>query len=139
MHEIKYGSHGTYNHIPAFRAKKAVFPITDYDESISRYRETICQGCSGRIREIVQGAGYQMALSRNTLIRTSCLPQDADALIVRSDKVTAEVVAAAPQLKIVVRAGAIRQRRFGACTSRGIVVMNAWMAKFDAVPSWLSV
>lgn len=51
--------------------------------------------------------------------------QDADALIVRSDKVTAEVVAAAPQLKIVVRAGAGYDNvDLGACTSRGIVVMN---------------
>ncbi len=45
--------------------------------------------------------------------------QDADALIVRSDKVTAEVVAAAPQLKIVVRAGAGYDNvDLGACTSR---------------------
>ena len=60
------------------------------------------------IREIVQGAGYQMALLEKYTDTNQLLTavQDADALIVRSDKVTAEVVAAAPQLKIVVRAGA---------------------------------
>ena len=50
---------------------------------------------------------------------------DADALIVRSDKVTAEVIDAAPQLKIVVRAGAGYDNvDLEACTHRGIVVMN---------------
>lgn len=48
------------------------------------------------IREIVQGAGYQMALLReiHRYEPGSYRVQDADALIVRSDKVTAEVVAA---------------------------------------------
>ena len=61
------------------------------------------------IREIVQGAGYQMALLEKYTDTNQLLTavQDADALIVRSDKVTAEVVAAAPQLKIVVRAGIV--------------------------------
>ena len=79
------------------------------------------------IREIVQGAGYQMALLEKYTDTNQLLTavQDADALIVRSDKVTAEVVAAAPQLKIVVRAGAGYDNvDLGACTSRGIVVMN---------------
>ena len=50
---------------------------------------------------------------------------DADALIVRSDKVTAEVIAAAPNLKIVVRAGAgFDNLDLAACTERGIVAMN---------------
>lgn len=51
------------------------------------------------IREIVQGAGYQMALLEKYTDTNQLLTavQDADALIVRSDKVTAEVVAAAPQ------------------------------------------
>ena len=64
------------------------------------------------IREIVQGAGYQMALLEKYTDTNQLLTavQDADALIVRSDKVTAEVVAAAPQLKIVVRAGAGHRR-----------------------------
>ena len=73
------------------------------------------------IREIVQGAGYQMALLEKYTDTNQLLTavQDADALIVRSDKVTA------PQLKIVVRAGAGYDNvDLGACTSRGIVVMN---------------
>ena len=50
---------------------------------------------------------------------------DAEALIVRSDKVTAEVMAAAPKLKIVVRAGAgFDNVDLEAATARGIVVMN---------------
>ena len=50
---------------------------------------------------------------------------DADALIVRSDKVTAEVIAAAPHLKIVVRAGAgFDNVDLAAASARGIVVMN---------------
>jgi D-3-phosphoglycerate dehydrogenase len=50
---------------------------------------------------------------------------DVEGLIVRSDKVTAEVVAAAPLLKIVVRAGAGYDNvDLAACTERGIVVMN---------------
>ena len=50
---------------------------------------------------------------------------DADALIVRSDKVTADVVAAAKQLKIVVRAGAgYDNLDLPSCTERGIVAMN---------------
>ena len=51
--------------------------------------------------------------------------RDADALIIRSDKVMAEIVAAAPKLKIVVRAGAGYDNvDLEACSARGIVVMN---------------
>ena len=50
---------------------------------------------------------------------------DAEALIIRSDKVTEEVMAAAPKLKIVVRAGAgFDNVDLAAATARGIVVMN---------------
>ena len=50
---------------------------------------------------------------------------DADALIVRSDKVTKEVVDCAKQLKIVVRAGAgFDNLDLAACSERGIVAMN---------------
>lgn len=49
----------------------------------------------------------------------------ADALIVRSDKVTADVIAAAPQLKIVVRAGAGYDNvDLAAASARNIVVEN---------------
>jgi D-3-phosphoglycerate dehydrogenase len=50
---------------------------------------------------------------------------NADGLIVRSDKVTKEVIDAAKQLKIVVRAGAgYDNLDLAACTARGIVAMN---------------
>jgi D-3-phosphoglycerate dehydrogenase len=51
--------------------------------------------------------------------------KDADALIVRSDKVTAETVNAASALKIVVRAGAGYDNiDLQSCSNRNIVVMN---------------
>ncbi|MDR2511575.1 MAG: 3-phosphoglycerate dehydrogenase [Bacteroidales bacterium] len=51
--------------------------------------------------------------------------EDADALIVRSDKVTAEVVERAKNLKIVVRAGAgYDNLDLASCTKKGIVCMN---------------
>lgn len=50
---------------------------------------------------------------------------DADALIVRSDKVTEAVVEAAPKLKIVVRAGAgFDNLDLAACSSHKVVAMN---------------
>jgi D-3-phosphoglycerate dehydrogenase len=50
---------------------------------------------------------------------------DADALIIRSDKVDAEVLAAAPKLKIVVRAGAGYDNvDLSAATEHKVVVMN---------------
>ncbi len=50
---------------------------------------------------------------------------DADALIIRSDKITDEVMAAAPKLKIVVRAGAgFDNVDLAAATAHSIVVMN---------------
>lgn len=50
---------------------------------------------------------------------------DAEGLIIRSDKVTAEVIAAAPKLRIVVRAGAGYDNvDLQAATARRIVVMN---------------
>ena len=50
---------------------------------------------------------------------------DVEAMIIRSDKVTAEVIAAAPKLKIVVRAGAGYDNvDLAAATAAGVVVMN---------------
>lgn len=51
--------------------------------------------------------------------------KDADAMIIRSDKVTPEVIAAAPELKIVVRAGAGYDNvNLESATANGVVVMN---------------
>ena len=50
---------------------------------------------------------------------------DVEAIIIRSDKVTAEVIDAAPKLKIVVRAGAGYDNvDLAAATAHGVVVMN---------------
>ena len=79
------------------------------------------------IKKIVEDAGYQFAaLEKYTSPEElKAAVSDADALIVRSDKVTKEVIDAAKNLKIVVRAGAgYDNLDLAACTGRGIVAMN---------------
>lgn len=79
------------------------------------------------IKEIIEKAGYTFALLEKYTEKEQLFEAvaDADALIVRSDKVGEEVMAAAPQLKIVVRAGAGYDNiDLEAATARGIVVMN---------------
>ena len=79
------------------------------------------------IRRIVEDAGYELALLEKYTDKAQLLAAvaDVDALIVRSDKVTAEVIGAAKNLKIVVRAGAGYDNvDLAAATARGIVVMN---------------
>jgi len=79
------------------------------------------------IRSIIEKKGHKFATLEQYTDEAELLSAvaDADALIVRSDKVTREVIAAAPQLKIVVRAGAgFDNLDLAACTERGIVAMN---------------
>lgn len=79
------------------------------------------------IRSIVEEAGYQLELLEKYTEKAALLAAvaDVDALIIRSDKVTAEVIAAAKNLKIVVRAGAGYDNvDLEAAKARGIVVMN---------------
>ena len=79
------------------------------------------------IRQIVEEAGYELALLEKYEDQSELVAAvaDADALIVRSDKVTAEVVEAAKQLKIVVRAGAgFDNLDLAACTAHSVVAMN---------------
>ena len=79
------------------------------------------------IQKIVEGAGYTFAKLEKYASPAELLAAvaDADALIVRSDKVTKEVVDAAKNLKIVVRAGAGYDiLDLSACSERGIVAMN---------------
>ena len=79
------------------------------------------------IREICRAGGHEVVLLEKYTEKGQLLNSvaDADALIVRSDKVTREVVDAAGRLKIVVRAGAGYDNIcLDACTERGIVVMN---------------
>ena len=79
------------------------------------------------IRNIVEEAGYEFALLEKYAAQADleAAVADADALIVRSDKVTADVVAAAKNLKIVVRAGAgFDNLDLAACTAHNVVAMN---------------
>src|SRR5512133_3651469 len=80
-----------------------------------------------QIRESIEAAGYKLSLLENYKDRSELLDavSDADALIVRSDKVTSEVLDAAKQLKIVVRAGAgYDNLDVKACTDHNVVAMN---------------
>ncbi len=79
------------------------------------------------IRKIIESAGHEFALLEKYTDKAQLIEAvaDADALIVRSDKVTADVIEAAGKLKIVVRAGAgYDNLDLDACTRRGIVAMN---------------
>ena len=79
------------------------------------------------IREIVEAAGHELVLFEKYAEQSELVAavSDAEALIIRSDKVTAEVIAAAPKLKIVVRAGAGYDNvDLAAASAAGVVVMN---------------
>ena len=79
------------------------------------------------IRKIVEDAGFELCLLEKftDVAEFYKAVADVDALIVRSDKVTKEVVEAANNLKIVVRAGAgFDNLDLAACTSKNIVAMN---------------
>ena len=79
------------------------------------------------IRKEVEAAGMELALLEKYTEKAQLLDAvaTADALIIRSDKVDAEVLAAAPNLKIVVRAGAGYDNvDLAAATAAGVCVMN---------------
>lgn len=79
------------------------------------------------IRDIVAGAGAELAILERyeSAGELKNAVADADALIVRSDKVDASVIAAAPGLRIIVRAGAGYDNiDLDAASARRIVVMN---------------
>ena len=79
------------------------------------------------IRKEVEAAGMELALLEKYTEKSQLLAAvaTADALIIRSDKVDAEVLAAAPNLKIVVRAGAGYDNvDLAAATAAGVCVMN---------------
>ncbi|MFW6290510.1 MAG: NAD(P)-dependent oxidoreductase [Mariniphaga sp.] len=82
-----------------------------------------------KIRKIFEKAGreYKLVLLESYSKKDELLEQvaDADALIIRSDKVDAAVLEASSNLKIVVRAGAGYDNvDLDAATAKGIVVMN---------------
>lgn len=79
------------------------------------------------IKEIVEGAGYEFCALEKYPEQADLVKAvaDVDALIIRSDKVTAEVLEAAKNLKIVVRAGAgFDNVDLAAATAHNVVVMN---------------
>lgn len=79
------------------------------------------------IRNIVEEAGYELSILEKyeSAEELKAAAADADAMIVRSDKVTREVVEAAKSLKIVVRAGAgFDNLDLEACSAHGVVAMN---------------
>lgn len=79
------------------------------------------------IRQEIESAGHQLALLEKYTDKAQLLEAvaDADAMIVRSDKITADVLDAAKQLKIVVRAGAgYDSIDTAAAKERGVVVEN---------------
>ena len=79
------------------------------------------------IKEVTEAAGYELALLEKYTEKKQLLEAvaDADALIIRSDKVDAEVLDAAKQLKIVVRAGAGYDNiDLAAATAHKVVAMN---------------
>ena len=79
------------------------------------------------IREIIETAGHELVLLEKYTDKAQLIEAvaDADAMIVRSDKVTEDVVAAAQNLKIVVRAGAGYDNiDLKACTEKDVVVEN---------------
>lgn len=79
------------------------------------------------IRKVVEDAGFELVLlekytNTNELINAV---SDVDALIIRSDKATCDVIHAGKNLKIIVRAGAgFDNIDLKAATEKGIVAMN---------------
>ena len=79
------------------------------------------------IREVVEQAGYELVLLEKYTNKQQLLDAvaDVDALIIRSDNVDAQVLEAAKQLKIVVRAGAGYDNiDLAAATAHQVVAMN---------------
>ncbi len=79
------------------------------------------------IRKEVEGAGHELVLLEKYTEKAQLLEavKDADAMIIRSDKVDAEVLDAAKNLKIVVRAGAGYDNiDLAAATAHNVVAEN---------------
>ena len=79
------------------------------------------------IREVVEAAGYELALLEKYTDKAQLLDavKDANAVIIRSDIIDAPVLDAAKELKIVVRAGAGYDNvDLAAATAHNVCVMN---------------
>jgi D-3-phosphoglycerate dehydrogenase len=80
-----------------------------------------------QIRAVAWAEDYELGLLENykSVSEFQSAVSDADALIVRSDLVTNEILSVAKKLKIIVRAGAgYDNLDLDACTAHGIVAMN---------------
>lgn len=80
-----------------------------------------------KIREVTEAAGFKLAVLENykNISELLAAVSTADGLIVRGDNVTADVLNAAKQLKIVVRAGAgYDNLDLASCTAHNVVAMN---------------
>ena len=79
------------------------------------------------IRKVVEDAGFELVLLEKYTQQTDFVNAvaDVDAVIVRSDLATREVIDAGKKLKIIVRAGAgFDNVDLSAATEKGVVVMN---------------
>ena len=79
------------------------------------------------IRKEIEAAGYELALLEKYTSKEQLLEavKDVNAIIIRSDVIDADVFDAAPELKIVVRAGAGYDNvDLAAATAHGVCVMN---------------
>ena len=79
------------------------------------------------IAKIFAGAGYEMVKLEKYTDKAELLKAvaDADAMIIRSDKADADVIAAGKSLKIIVRAGAGYDNiDLAAATAKGVCAMN---------------
>ncbi len=79
------------------------------------------------IREVLEKAGYTLILLEKyeSAEEWKRAAADVDAMIIRSDKATAEIIGAAPNLKVIVRAGAGYDNvDLEACNFKGVVAMN---------------
>src|SRR5450759_1490193 len=80
-----------------------------------------------QIREVIEAAGFRLTLLENYKNVSELLGavSDVDAMIVRSDMFTSEVLDSAKKLKIVVRAGAgYDNLDLASCTAHNVVAMN---------------
>ena len=81
----------------------------------------------GQIKQIIEDAGFDFATLEKYTDKAELITAvaDADALIIRSDKATKEVIEAASNLKIIVRAGAGYDNiDLEAATANNVVAMN---------------
>lgn len=125
--------HDWYVNIVKPQPQGEVLPVTHYyslnmaKKVLVATEKPFAKKAVDGIREVVEKAGYELKMLEKYTDKAQLLEAvaDVDALIIRSDKVTAEVLVAAKNLKIVVRAGAGYDNvDLEAATERGVVVMN---------------